>query len=31
VFISNADGSGHATKVYSGNVTGIDWGPAPRE
>jgi TolB protein len=31
VFISNADGSGHATKVYSGNVTGIDWGPAPHE
>jgi TolB protein len=30
VFISNADG-GHATKVYSGNVTGIDWGPAPKE
>ncbi|HEX4450334.1 MAG TPA: LpqB family beta-propeller domain-containing protein [Kofleriaceae bacterium] len=31
VYISNADGSGHATKVYAGNVTGIDWGPAPRE
>jgi TolB protein len=31
VFISNADGSGHAQKVYSGNVTGVDWGPAPKE
>jgi len=31
VFISNADGTGHAIKVYSGNVTGVDWGPAPKE
>ena len=30
VFISSADG-GHAIKVYSGNVTGVDWGPAPKE
>jgi len=31
IFISNADGSGHAIKVYSGNVTGVDWGPAPKD
>jgi len=31
VFISNADGTGHGQKVYSGNVTGVDWGPAPKE
>jgi len=29
VFLANADGSGTATKVWSGNATGIDWGPAP--
>lgn len=29
IFISNADGSGKAVKVYSGSATGIDWGPAP--
>ena len=31
IFISNADGSGKATKVYSGAATGVDWGPAPKE
>ncbi|MFT3693929.1 MAG: hypothetical protein QM831_12360 [Kofleriaceae bacterium] len=29
VYISNADGTGKATKVYSGSATGVDWGPAP--
>jgi TolB protein len=29
VFITNADGSGKAVKVWSGTATGIDWGPAP--
>lgn len=29
IFISNADGSGKAVKVYSGSATGVDWGPAP--
>jgi TolB protein len=29
VFIANADGSGDATKVWSGSATGVDWGPAP--
>lgn len=29
VFIANADGTGAATKIYSGTATGIDWGPAP--
>jgi TolB protein len=29
VFIANADGTGKAVKVWSGSVTGIDWGPAP--
>jgi TolB protein len=29
VFIANADGTGKAVKVWSGAVTGIDWGPAP--
>ena len=31
VFLANADGTGTALKVYSGSVTGIDWGPAPRD
>jgi TolB protein len=31
IYISNADGTGKATKVYSGSATGVDWGPAPRE
>jgi TolB protein len=30
IYIANADGTGTATKVYSGSVTGIDWGPAPK-
>jgi TolB protein len=29
IFLANADGSGSATKVWSGNATGVDWGPAP--
>jgi TolB protein len=29
IYISNADGSGKAQKVYSGSATGVDWGPAP--
>ncbi len=29
IFIANADGTGKATKVWSGTATGIDWGPAP--
>jgi TolB protein len=29
VFLINADGTGKATKVWSGSATGIDWGPAP--
>jgi len=29
VFITNADGTGKAIKVWSGSATGIDWGPAP--
>jgi TolB protein len=31
VFIANADGTGTAVKVYSGSVTGVDWGPAPKD
>ncbi len=31
IYISNADGSGKATKVYSGSATGVDWGPAPKQ
>ena len=31
VFIANADGTGSAVKVYSGSVTGVDWGPAPKD
>jgi TolB protein len=31
VFIANADGSGKATKVWSGSATGVDWGPAPKD
>ena len=31
VFIANADGTGKATKVWSGSATGVDWGPAPRD
>ncbi len=29
VFIANADGTGTATKVWSGSATGVDWGPSP--
>jgi TolB protein len=29
VFITSADGTGKATKIWSGSATGIDWGPAP--
>lgn len=29
IFIISADGTGKAQKVWSGSVTGIDWGPAP--
>jgi TolB protein len=29
VFVTNADGTGKAIKVWSGSATGIDWGPAP--
>jgi TolB protein len=28
VFITNADGTGKAIKVWSGSATGVDWGPA---
>ena len=31
VFIANADGTGKATKVWSGSATGVDWGPAPKD
>jgi TolB protein len=31
VFITNADGSGKAVKVWSGAATGVDWGPAPAQ
>jgi len=31
VYIANADGTGTAVKVFSGAVTGVDWGPAPRQ
>jgi TolB protein len=31
IFIANADGTGSATKIWSGSATGVDWGPAPRE
>lgn len=30
IYIAPADGSSPAVRVYSGAVTGIDWGPAPR-
>ncbi len=30
VYIANADGTGTATRIYSGAVTGVDWGPAPK-
>jgi TolB protein len=29
IFLANADGTGTATKVWSGSATGVDWGPAP--
>jgi TolB protein len=29
IFITNADGTGKAVKIWSGAATGIDWGPAP--
>ena len=31
VYIAPADGKGTAVKVYGGAVTGIDWGPAPKQ
>jgi len=31
VYITNADGSGSAVKIWSGSATGVDWGPAPRD
>jgi TolB protein len=31
VYIANSDGTGKAVKVHAGAVTGVDWGPAPRE
>lgn len=31
VYIANADGSGKAVKVWSGNATDVDWGPAPAQ
>ncbi len=31
VYIANSDGTGKATKVWSGSATGVDWGPAPSE
>jgi TolB protein len=30
VFITKADGTGKAVKVWSGAATGIDWGPTPQ-
>lgn len=29
IYLANADGTGKATKVWSGKATGVDWGPAP--
>jgi TolB protein len=29
VYLAPADGKGTAVKIYSGSVTGVDWGPAP--
>jgi TolB protein len=29
IFLANADGTGSSTKGWSGNATGVDWGPAP--
>jgi TolB protein len=31
VYISNADGTGKGIKVFAGAVTGVDWGPAPKD
>lgn len=31
VYIANADGTGNAIRVWSGAVTSIDWGPAPKQ
>ena len=31
VYIAPADGKGTAVKVHGGSVTGIDWGPAPKQ
>ncbi|HET6613168.1 MAG TPA: Tol-Pal system beta propeller repeat protein TolB [Kofleriaceae bacterium] len=30
VYIANADGTGDPVRVWSGNGTSIDWGPAPK-
>ena len=29
VWLANADGTGAATKVWSGSAAGVDFGPAP--
>ena len=31
VYITSADGSGTAVKIWSGSATGVDWGPAPKQ
>jgi TolB protein len=31
VYITNADGTGKAVKVWSGSATGVEWGPAPAQ
>lgn len=31
IYIANADGSGVQRRVFKGNATSIDWGPAPRQ
>jgi TolB protein len=31
IYLANADGTGNAVRVYKGNVTSIDWGPAPKQ
>lgn len=30
IYVANADGSGEQRRVYSGDATAVDWGPAPR-
>jgi TolB protein len=31
IYLANADGTGNALRVYKGEVTSIDWGPAPKQ